>query len=128
MAAATGGFLSTVPKKSKHQKEAVELAKWLTAPEQASWIFRTQGHLPSQPALYDDPAIVGYTNPFFNNAPTGRIFTTAAKRLRPQYQGPKDGDIGPLIGQGINRVDKGKQRPEQAWRQVLKDVANATAP
>ncbi|GAA4243086.1 ABC transporter substrate-binding protein [Dactylosporangium darangshiense] len=123
-----GGSFLTVPKKSKHQKEAVELAKWLTAPEQASWIFRTQGHLPSQPALYDDPAIVGYTNPFFNNAPTGRIFTTAAKRLRPQYQGPKDGDIGPLIGQGINRVDKGKQRPEQAWRQVLKDVANATAP
>ena len=123
-----GGSFLTVPKASKHQKEAVELAKYLTAPEQQSWIFRTQGHLPSQPALYADPAVVGHTNPFFNNAPTGQIFTAAARKLRPQYQGPKDGDIGPLIGQGINRVDKGKQGPERAWRQVLKDVANATEP
>ncbi|MER7003189.1 extracellular solute-binding protein [Dactylosporangium sp. NPDC000555] len=123
-----GGSFLTVPKQSKHRKEAAELARFLTAPEQASWIFRTQGHLPSQAALYDDPAVLGNTNAFFNNAPTGRIFTEAAKTLRPQYQGPKDGDIGPLIGLGITRVDKGKQGPSQAWRQVLKDVANATEP
>ncbi|WP_432842642.1 ABC transporter substrate-binding protein [Dactylosporangium sp. CA-092794] len=123
-----GGSFLTVPKQSKHRKEAAALARYLTAPEQASWIFRTQGHLPSQAALYNDPAVLGYTNPFFNNAPTGQIFTAAAKNLRPQYQGPKDGDIGPLIGLGINRVDKGKQRPGQAWHQVLNDVANATEP
>ncbi|GAA0727327.1 extracellular solute-binding protein [Dactylosporangium roseum] len=123
-----GGSFLTVPKQSRHQKQAAELAMFLTAPEQASWIFRTQGHLPSQAALYDDPAVLGHTSPFFNNAPTGQIFTRAAKDLRPQYQGPKDGDIGPLIGLGINRVDNGRQRPEQAWRQVLKDVANATDP
>jgi cellobiose transport system substrate-binding protein len=123
-----GGSFLTVPKQSKHAKEAVELAKYLTAPEQASWIFRTQGHLPSQPALYDDPAVAGYTNPFFNNAPTGQIFAAAAKKLQPQYQGPKDGDIGPLIGLGINRVETGKQSSARSWHQVLKDVANATAP
>ncbi|GAA4244607.1 ABC transporter substrate-binding protein [Dactylosporangium darangshiense] len=123
-----GGSFLTVPKQSKHRKEAAELAKYLTAPEQASWIFRTQGHLPSQAELYNDPAVLGNTNEFFNNAPTGRIFTEAAKNLRPQYQGPKDGDIGPLIGLGITRVDKGKQQPAQAWHQVLKDVANATEP
>lgn len=123
-----GGSFLTVPKQSRHQKQAADLAMYLTAPEQASWIFRTQGHLPSQSALYDDPAVLGYTNPFFSDAPTGQIFTASAKRLRPQYQGPKDGDIGPLIGLGVNRVDKGKQRPDQAWHQVLKDVANATDP
>src|SRR6266540_3568370 len=95
----------------------------LNAPEQASWIFRTQGHLPSQATLYDDPAVVGHTNPFFNNAPTGQIFAASAKKLQPQRQGPKDGDIGPLIGQGINRVETGKQGPERSWRRVLKDVA-----
>ena len=72
--------------------------------------------------------MLGTTNAYFNNAPTGQIFAEAARTLRPQYQGPKDGDIGPLIGLGITRVDKGKQRPDQAWRQVLKDVANATEP
>jgi cellobiose transport system substrate-binding protein len=123
-----GGSFLTVPKQSKHQKEAAELAAYLTAPEQASWIFRTQGHLPSRPALYDDPAVVGHTNPFFNNAPTGQIFAAAAKNLKPQYQGPKDGDIGPLIGLGIKRVESGKQGPERSWRRVLKDVTNATEP
>jgi cellobiose transport system substrate-binding protein len=123
-----GGSFLTVPKQGRHRAEAVELARYLTAPEQASWIFRTQGHLPSQPAVYDDPAVAGHTNPFFNNAPTGQIFTASARKLQPQHQGPKDGDVGPLIGQGINRVETGKQRPEQSWRRVLKDVANATDP
>jgi cellobiose transport system substrate-binding protein len=121
-----GGSFLTVPKQSKHRKEAAELAEYLTAPEQESWIFRTQGHLPSVPAVYDDPAVAGFTNPFFNNAPTGQIFAAAAKKLQPQYQGPKDGDIQPLIGQGINRVETGKQGADQAWQQVVKDVANAT--
>src|SRR6266508_1831782 len=106
-------------------KQAYDLA---VEAVQASWIFRTQGHLPSQATLYDDPAVVGHTNPFFNNAPTGQIFAASAKKLQPQRQGPKDGDIGPLIGQGINRVETGKQGPERSWRRVLKDVANATDP
>ena len=122
-----GGSFLTVPKQGKHRAEATELAKYLTAPEQQSWIFRTQGHLPSQPALYDDPAVAGHTSPFFNDAPTGQIFAAAAKKLKPQYQGPSDGDIGPLIGEGVNRVETGKQSPGQSWRRVLKDVENATA-
>jgi cellobiose transport system substrate-binding protein len=121
-----GGSFLTVPKKSKHAKEAVELAKYLTAPEQESEIFRTQGHLPSVPAVYNDPAVAGYTNPFFSNAPTGQIFAQAATKLKPQFQGPKDGDIGPLIGHGINRVETAKELPEQSWQKVLKDVENAT--
>jgi cellobiose transport system substrate-binding protein len=120
-----GGSFLTVPKQGKHRKEATELATYLTAAEQQGWIFRTQGHLPSQTALFDDPAVLGQTNPFFNDAPTGQIFGAAAKKLRPQYQGPSDGDIGPLIGEGINRVETGKQSPTQSWRRVLKDVDNA---
>jgi cellobiose transport system substrate-binding protein len=120
-----GGSFLTVPKQSKHRAEAVALATFLTAPEQQRWIFRTQGHLPSQTALFDDPAVLGQTSPFFNDAPTGQIFGAAAKKLRPQYQGPSDGDIGPLVGEGINRVETGKQRPQASWRRVLKDVDNA---
>ena len=120
-----GGSFLTVPKQGRHRTEAAELARYLTAPEQQSWIFRTQGHLPSQTALYEDPAVIGHTSPFFNNAPTGRIFGTAARKLRPQYQGPSDGDIGPLVGEGINRIETGKQSPGQSWRRVLKDVENA---
>jgi cellobiose transport system substrate-binding protein len=120
-----GGSFLTVPKQGRHRAEAVELAKFLTAPEQQRWIFRTQGHLPSQTALFNDPEVLGQTSPFFNNAPTGQIFGAAARKLRPQYQGPSDGDIGPLVGEGINRVETGKQSPQESWRRVLKDVDNA---
>jgi cellobiose transport system substrate-binding protein len=120
-----GGSFLTVPKQGKHRAEAVALARFLTAPEQQRWIFRTQGHLPSQTALFNDPAVLGQTSPFFSGAPTGQIFGAAAKKLRPQYQGPSDGDIGPLVGEGINRVETGKQSPQESWRRVLKDVDNA---
>ncbi len=118
-----GGSFLTVPKQSKHQKEAVELVKFLTSPESQATVFKKTGNLPSQPKLYDDPAIVGFKNPFFNNAPVGRIFTTAAKNLKPQYQGPKAGDIrATVIGNGLTRVEQGKQTPEQSWRQVLEEA------
>jgi len=120
-----GGSFLTVPKQSRHRAEAVALAKFLTAPEQQRWIFRTQGHLPSQTALFGDPAVLSQTSPFFSGAPTGQIFGAAATKLRPQYQGPSDGDIGPLVGEGINRVETGKQSPQASWRRVLKDVDNA---
>ena len=44
-----GGSFLTVPKQSKHQKEAAELARFLTHPEQASWIFRTRATCPARP-------------------------------------------------------------------------------
>ena len=74
-----GGSFLTVPKQSKHQKEAAELAGVPDRAGAGSWIFRTQGHLPSRPALYDDPAVSDTPDPFFNNAPTGQIFAASAK-------------------------------------------------
>lgn len=118
-----GGSFLTVPKQSRHAKEAYELVRYLTAPQQQAYIFKQTGNLPSTPELYDDPQIVGFSNPFFSDAPVGKIFTDAARNLEPQYQGPKAGDVRSAIGNGLVRVEQGKQRPDQAWRQVLSDVA-----
>lgn len=118
-----GGSFLTVPKQSRHAKEAYELIRYLTAPEQQAYIFKQTGNLPSTPELYDDPQIVGFSNPFFSDAPVGKIFTDAARNLEPQYQGPKAGDVRSAIGNGLVRVEQRKQRPDQAWRQVLSDVA-----
>jgi cellobiose transport system substrate-binding protein len=121
-----GGSYLTVPKQSKHQREAYDLAAWLTAPEQQAFVFKQTGNFPSQPGLYADPAITAFTNPFFNNAPVGQIFTASAKSLRPQYLGPKTADIDVAIDNGIARVEQGKQRPDAAWSQVLADVQRLT--
>ncbi|MGH3646561.1 MAG: ABC transporter substrate-binding protein [Micromonosporaceae bacterium] len=117
-----GGSFLTIPKQSKHPKEAYELIKYLSAPEQQAYVFKQTGNLPSTPELYDDAEISGFSNPFFSDAPVGKIFTEAAVNLKPQYQGPKAGDVRGAIGDGLERVEQGKQSPEAAWQQVLKDA------
>jgi cellobiose transport system substrate-binding protein len=122
-----GGSYLTVPKQGKTVDKAVELAAWLTAPEQQARVFTTSGLLPSTPKLYDDPAIVNYQNPYFNNAPVGKLFTDAAKKLQPQYQGPKAGDVQTAIGNAMQRVEQGKQSGEESWRQFVGDVQKLTS-
>jgi len=122
-----GGSFLSVPKASKHPKEAYELAAWLTAPEQELQIFKETGNLPSLPELYDDPAVVNFKNEFFNNAPVGKIFTEAARELVPQYQGPDHGAIRQAFENAINRVQQGSQQPQEAWEQALKDAEQAAS-
>jgi cellobiose transport system substrate-binding protein len=122
-----GGSYLTVPKQGEHIDEAVRLAAWLTAPEQQVKVFLGAGLLPSTPSLYDRPEIVNYRNEFFNNAPVGSLFTTAARELNPQYQGPRAGDIQTEIGNAVLRVEQGKQTPEQSWSQFVDDVNRLTS-
>ncbi|WP_239513698.1 ABC transporter substrate-binding protein [Streptosporangium sp. 'caverna'] len=117
-----GGSYLTVPAQGKHVKEAVELIAWLTAPEQQIKVFSKHGILPSTVETYEKPEVTGLTHQFFNDAPIGKIFTTAALNLKPQYQGPRAGDIQTAIRDAINRVEEGKQNGDQAWEQMLKDV------
>ncbi|WP_250007907.1 ABC transporter substrate-binding protein [Actinoplanes sp. M2I2] len=117
-----GGSYLTVPKQGEHVEEAKKLAAWLTAPEQQAKVFTSKGLLPSIPALYDKPEIAQYKDPFFNDAPVGKIFTTAAKELKPQYQGPRTGDIQTTIRDGLVRVEQGKQSSDESWQQTVSDV------
>jgi cellobiose transport system substrate-binding protein len=117
-----GGSWLTVPKQTKHPKEATDLAKWLTAPEQQAKVFRSAGNFPSTVTLYEDPIIKDFTNPFFNNAPVGEIFSKSVQTMVPQYLGPKSGDINTKIIDGLTRVEQGKETPEQSWAKVLNDV------
>lgn len=117
-----GGSYLTVPQQGDHPAEAAELAAWLTAPEQQAEVFVTQGNLPSTPALYDRPEIVGFRSPFFNQAPVGLLFTNAAKDLQPQYQGPRSGDVQTIFARALLRVEKGEQSADAAWKQVLAEA------
>ena len=122
-----GGSFLTVPKQSKHPREAYDLAKFLTSPDSQKYLFTKNGTLPSEPALYDDPAVKSFKNPFFSGAPVGEIYTTAAKTLQPQYQGPKAGAIRTAFTNAILTVEQGKKTPDQAWQQGLKDAQAAAA-
>ncbi|GHJ45579.1 ABC transporter substrate-binding protein [Catellatospora sp. TT07R-123] len=120
-----GGSFLTIPKQGKHTVEAYELLEWLIQPEQQIEIFKKVGNLPSQPALYKDPAIADFKNPFFSNAPVGQIFSKTAEGLTPQYLGKKNGPTRVAVENVINSVQAGTTKSADAWAQALKEAEKA---
>jgi len=110
-----GGSFLAVPTQSKHQKEAVELAKFLSSPQGQLTAFEAEGNLPSAPALYDDPALVDKTNAFFSNAPVGQIFAAGAKNLRPVYLGAKNQPVRDAVENALRSFEQGQTNADKAW-------------
>lgn len=124
-----GGSFLTIPKQGKNVDAAYEFLEWLIQPEQQIEIFKKVGNLPSQPALYEDPAIKDFKNPFFNNAPVGQIFSNAAKALTPQYLGKKNGPTRVAVENVIKRAQTGdlKGKPAaEVWAEALKEAEKAS--
>jgi cellobiose transport system substrate-binding protein len=120
-----GGSWLTIPAQSKHQKEAYELAAFLTAPAQQIRVFKEVGNFPSAIPAMHDASVENFKNPFFNDAPTGKIFGESAINLKPQFQGEKHGAIRKAMEDGITRVEQGRQKPDEAFAQSIKDTARA---
>ncbi|OZV77707.1 ABC transporter substrate-binding protein [Micromonospora echinospora] len=122
-----GGSFLTIPKQGKNVDEAYRFLEWLIQPEQQIEIFKKVGNLPSQPALYQDPAIRDFANPFFNNAPVGQIFSRTAENLTPQYLGRKNGPTRVAVENVLNRLATGNLRgkPDQAWTEAVKEAEKA---
>ncbi|MEU6090491.1 ABC transporter substrate-binding protein [Streptomyces sp. NPDC047085] len=122
-AANWGGSFLGVPTASKHQKEAVELAKWLTAPEQQAKVFAKQASFPSTPAAYAGLKPAADTTAYFSNAPITQIFADSAKTIPVQYFGIKDQPIGTAITDvGILQVEQKGKSPSQGWDAASKEI------
>jgi cellobiose transport system substrate-binding protein len=117
-----GGSFLTVPRQSSHAKEAYQLAAFLTSPTAEAYVFKQTGNLPSQPALLKSKAVQNFRNPFFSNAPVGKIFAQSALAMKPQTTGPHQGDIQTAVSNAIQRVEQKKQSADRSWKQFLKDV------
>jgi cellobiose transport system substrate-binding protein len=113
-----GGSFWTIPKQGKHVKEAVEFIKWAVDPAQQLAIFKKVGNLPSQPDMFKDPALVDFANPFFSNAPVGKIYTDSASKLQPQYLGKKSGPTRVAVEAVLTKVQQGKVTPEAGWAEA----------
>lgn len=114
-----GGSFLAVPKKADHAKEAYEFIRWLESPENQLALFKENNTFPSAPALYDEPAVRDYTNPFFGGAPVGKIYTASVKAVRPFPIGPKDRLIEQQFENAMYSVDQGKAAPDEAWQTAL---------
>jgi cellobiose transport system substrate-binding protein len=118
-----GGSYLAVPKQSRHQREAYELAKFLTGKDGQLAAFKAVGAMPSGPQALEDPAFKDSTNAYFNNAPTGQIFADSARNLKPVFLGAKHQDIweNVFIPQ-MQAVEQGKSNPEKGWQAAIAEA------
>ncbi|GGU73780.1 sugar-binding protein [Streptomyces filipinensis] len=121
-----GGSFLGVPTATRHQKEAVALAKWLTAPEQQAKVFAKQASFPSTPSVYTKLKPQADTTAYFSGAPLTQIFSDSAKTIPSQPLGAKDKPIDNAISDvGILQVEQKGKSPAQGWdaaRNEIKDV------
>nr|WSY54696.1 ABC transporter substrate-binding protein [Streptomyces sp. NBC_00886] len=118
-----GGSFLGVPTASKHQADAVALAKWLTAPEQQAKVFAKQASFPSTPSAYASLKPAAATTTYFSNAPITQIFADSAKTIPIQYFGIKDQPINTAITDvGILQVEQKGKTPDQGWSAATKEI------
>jgi len=118
-----GGSWLAVPKQSKYPEEAAKLADFLTSAKGQIEAFKKSGPLPTNLTALKDPAFTGYTNAYFNNAPTGKIFGESVANIKPLHLGPKHAAVKEgAFENALNALQAGKKSAADAWTQFLTDV------
>ncbi|MEV4524073.1 ABC transporter substrate-binding protein [Micromonospora tulbaghiae] len=120
-----GGSFLAIPKRAKNAKAAWNYISEMQSPKGQLDHFLMQGSLPTTPSVYTDPQLVGKTDPFFSNAPIGKIYTQSVLGIKPFYFGPQDGPIGTEFLNTLTSVEQGKVAPVNAWNTALTNVKNA---
>jgi len=121
-----GGSYLTIPKQSKNKDAAWKFINFVTAPDQQLTIFKTTGNLPSTSVLYKNPALLDFKKDFFNNAPTGKIFTDSANQLKEgQFLGKKNGDVRTAVEAVLTSVQQGKMKGDEAWTKAKAEAEKA---
>ncbi|PWC08337.1 extracellular solute-binding protein [Mycetocola zhujimingii] len=119
----SGGSYLTVPTTSEHPEEAQALADWLTAPEQQLKAFQTTGNFPSQVEAQEGEDLQQVTSAFFNDAPTGEIFSEQASRISVvPFKGMNYFAALTYFDNAIRSVDVDGQDASKAWDQFVNDV------
>jgi cellobiose transport system substrate-binding protein len=114
-----GGSFLTIPKASKHPKEAFELIKYLLSPKTQLEMFKKSGNFPSTPSIYNDPAVVDFKDPFFSDAEIGKIYAEAAKKVVPVYYGPDYAKVDAPLVQALQDVEKNGANPDKAFKRGI---------
>lgn len=117
-----GGSYLGIPAVSQHKEQAAELIAYLTAPEQQAAVFEAKGNFPSTTGGI---AMVGSaTDPYFNGAPIGKIFTESSEAAPVQVLGPEDGVVKSALVQALLSVETNKVSPADAWKAAQTTIGN----
>ena len=118
-----GGSYLTVPTSPSTRREAKALAAWLDRTRAADQGLREGRHLPEPDGRSRQPELAAVTVPYFNDAPTGKIFAERAKAVTVSpFKGPKYFPINDALQQALTRVEDGSATPEASWEKFVADV------
>lgn len=118
-----GGSWLAVPTQSKYPQEAAKLVEFLTSASSQVAAFKLKGPLPTNLQALQDPSFQSYTNEYFNNAPTGKIFGESVTAIQPIHLGPKHQAVKEqALEPALQAYEAGKLSEAAAWEQFLKDA------
>ncbi len=127
MASNWGGAFIGVPEAAEHKEEAIELAAWLSAPEQQAKIFAETAVFPSSAEATTLPEVQDATSAYFNDAPIGQIFSASAAEIPAAVIGPHTYTIQADFTNGLVQIEQQGASPEDAWDDTLASLDNAIA-
>ncbi|CAM4460043.1 ABC transporter substrate-binding protein [Paenibacillus tarimensis] len=117
-----GGSFLTLPKQGKNAEEAYKLISWLLSPEMQLENFKTNGNFPSTPSIYDSEEIQTFSDPFFSDAPVGKIYAEAAQKVVPVYYGPSYVIANTPITNALGEVQNNNADPEAMWKDAITQI------
>lgn len=118
-AATLGGWNLGVSAYSKNQKEAIDLVKFLTGPEEQKIRAIEGAYNPTLPALYKDKDILA-KNPFFGSLYS--VFTGAVGRPSGPTKG-KYNQVSQAFASAVSDVLLGKSKGQAAVSKLATDLA-----
>jgi cellobiose transport system substrate-binding protein len=120
-----GGSYLAIPARAQNPAAAWAYIKEMQSPQRQLEHFLDVGALPTTPSVYSDPRLTGKADPFFNGAPTGKIYTQAVLGLKPFRMGPDTGAIGQEFLNVLVNVEQGSGNPATAWDDAVKNIHTA---
>ncbi|GAA1856694.1 extracellular solute-binding protein [Microbacterium koreense] len=118
-----GGSYLTVPADGANVEAALDLASWLTAPEQQMQAFANAGTFPSQVEALESSELAASTNEYFNDAPVGEILADRAEAVTVAPY--KDADYfkyHDALQNAVNRVFDGIEDQTTSWNTWVAEV------
>lgn len=117
-----GGSFLSIPKESKHPKEAFEFISWLTSPETQLKSFKDMGLFPSTPDVYENEEFLSTADEYFGGQQTAKLFAEAAKSVKPIYMGKNYAIVNAELVTALTNVASKKADPEKEWKAAVKRI------
>ncbi|MFV0428331.1 MAG: extracellular solute-binding protein [Arachnia sp.] len=118
-----GGSYLTIPASTQHPEEAWDLLQFLTSAESQQKVFEQAGSFPSNEGAIG--AIADFQDPFFNDAPTGQMFTDVLNNMPTQSIGVNDLIAEAAVLNAINSVAQNGVSSDEAWAQAESAISSA---